>query len=69
MATDVLISSLDLSVVGYLYTDCVVPVVGNNPYAQAGSKDTSQLTTSLEGDDIPQNRYYWSDDVLGIFCY
>lgn len=55
MTTDLLISTLGLSAVGYLYTDCVVPVVGSNPYAQYGSQNMFQLTTSLEGEDIPQN--------------
>lgn len=33
LATDLIISTLNMSKIGYFYTDCLVPMVGNNPYA------------------------------------
>ncbi|KAG8571311.1 hypothetical protein GDO81_011590 [Engystomops pustulosus] len=33
LAIDLIISSLEMIKVGYFYTDCLVPMVGNNPYA------------------------------------
>ncbi|XP_066435618.1 proteasome assembly chaperone 2 [Eleutherodactylus coqui] len=33
LAVDLIISSLNIPKVGYFYTDCLVPMVGNNPYA------------------------------------
>lgn len=49
LTTDLLISTLRPSKVGYLYTDCVVPVVGNNPFVEHGSPDMFEITTALEG--------------------
>ncbi|CAJ0922241.1 unnamed protein product [Ranitomeya imitator] len=33
LAVDLIISSLNMPKVGYFYTDCLVPMVGSNPYA------------------------------------
>ncbi|XP_003219766.1 proteasome assembly chaperone 2 isoform X2 [Anolis carolinensis] len=33
LAVDLVISTLGMSKVGYFYTDCLVPMIGNNPYA------------------------------------
>ncbi|KAM4027505.1 LOW QUALITY PROTEIN: proteasome assembly chaperone 2 [Anomaloglossus baeobatrachus] len=33
LAVDLIISSLDIPKVGYFYTDCLVPMVGSNPYS------------------------------------
>ncbi|NXP52329.1 PSMG2 protein, partial [Heliornis fulica] len=43
LAIDLVISTLKMTKVGYFYTDCLVPMVGNNPYAttKANSMDLS----------------------------
>uniref|UniRef100_A0A1A8H2V6 Proteasome assembly chaperone 2 n=1 Tax=Nothobranchius korthausae TaxID=1143690 RepID=A0A1A8H2V6_9TELE len=33
LAVDLIISTLNLSRVGYLHTDCLIPMAGNNPYS------------------------------------
>lgn len=48
LTTDLLISTLRPCKVGYLYTDCVIPVVGNNPFVEHGSPDMFEITTALE---------------------
>ncbi|XP_019723444.1 proteasome assembly chaperone 2 isoform X2 [Hippocampus comes] len=47
LAVDLLISTLSLPRVGYLHTDCVIPMAGNNPYA-TGQDDAGELHTASE---------------------
>ncbi|XP_051926186.1 proteasome assembly chaperone 2 isoform X2 [Hippocampus zosterae] len=47
LAVDLLISTLSLPRVGYLHTDCVIPMAGNNPYAH-GQDDAGELHTASE---------------------
>ncbi|KAK7139027.1 hypothetical protein R3I93_016220 [Phoxinus phoxinus] len=47
LAVDLLISTLNMPRVGYFHTDCLIPMVGNNPYATS-TEDAAQLSTSAE---------------------
>ncbi|XP_062915691.1 proteasome assembly chaperone 2 [Mobula hypostoma] len=47
LAVDLIISTLNLPRVGYIHTDCLVPVVGNNPYATT-MENSSEMCTSSE---------------------
>lgn len=48
LAIDLVISTLDMTKVGYFYTDCLVPMVGNNPYATA-EENSTELSINAEG--------------------
>lgn len=48
LAIDLVISTLDMTKVGYFYTDCLVPMVGNNPYATA-EENSVELSINAEG--------------------
>ncbi|KAM9838486.1 proteasome assembly chaperone 2 [Aulostomus maculatus] len=47
LAVDLIVSTLNLSRVGFLHTDCLIPMVGNNPYATC-KEDAEELHTSAE---------------------
>lgn len=47
LAVDLIITSLDLPKVGYFYTDCLVPMVGNNPYA-TNEENAKELCVNAE---------------------
>ncbi|XP_021573493.1 proteasome assembly chaperone 2-like [Carlito syrichta] len=47
LAIDLIISMLNMSKIGYLYTDCLVPIVGNNPYA-TGEENSIELSINAE---------------------
>uniref|UniRef100_A0A8C9QCL0 Proteasome assembly chaperone 2 n=1 Tax=Spermophilus dauricus TaxID=99837 RepID=A0A8C9QCL0_SPEDA len=47
-AIDLIISTLNMRKIGYFYTDCLVPIVGNNPYATEEDNST-ELSTNAEG--------------------
>ncbi|XP_040850781.1 proteasome assembly chaperone 2 isoform X1 [Ochotona curzoniae] len=47
LATDLIISTLNMCKIGYFYTDCLVPMVGNNPYATA-EENAAELSTNAE---------------------
>lgn len=55
LACDLLISSLELCKVGYITSNCVLPVAGYNPFSD--SQDQQSIALSTEG--IP---------VFDIFC-
>ncbi|XP_044282382.1 proteasome assembly chaperone 2 isoform X2 [Varanus komodoensis] len=40
LAVDLVISTLSMPKVGYFYTDCLVPMIGNNPYATTDDNAT-----------------------------
>uniref|UniRef100_A0A8C3W676 Proteasome assembly chaperone 2 n=1 Tax=Catagonus wagneri TaxID=51154 RepID=A0A8C3W676_9CETA len=46
-AIDLIISTLNMCEIGYVYTDYLVPVVGNNPYATAGGS-SAELSINAE---------------------
>lgn len=48
LAIDLVVSTLDMTKVGYFYTDCLVPMVGNNPYATA-EENSTELSINAEG--------------------
>jgi len=48
LAIDLVISTLNMTKVGYFYTDCLVPMVGNNPYATA-EENSMELSINAEG--------------------
>lgn len=47
-AIDLIISTLNMCKIGYFYTDCLVPMVGNNPYATS-EEDSAELSINAEG--------------------
>ncbi|XP_030068277.1 proteasome assembly chaperone 2 [Microcaecilia unicolor] len=47
LAADLIISTLDMTKVGYIYTDCLVPMVGNNPYATS-EENAQELSINAE---------------------
>lgn len=43
-----MVSTLNMSRVGYMHTDCIIPMAGNNPYATC-KEDVEELHTPAEG--------------------
>ncbi|XP_075069371.1 proteasome assembly chaperone 2 [Mixophyes fleayi] len=52
LAIDLIISTLNMPKVGYFYTDCLVPMVGNNPYA-TNEDNSVELCTNAEVYALP----------------
>ena len=48
LAIDLVISTLRMTKIGYFYTDCLVPMVGNNPYATS-NENSVELSINAEG--------------------
>lgn len=48
LAVDLLVSTLNMSRVGFVHTDCLIPMAGNNPYATC-KEDAEELHTPAEG--------------------
>ncbi|KAJ7338666.1 hypothetical protein JRQ81_012568 [Phrynocephalus forsythii] len=46
LAVDLVISTLGMSKIGYFYTDCLVPMIGNNPYATTEENATELCINS-----------------------
>ena len=55
LAIDLIISTLNMHKIGYFYTDCLVPMVGNNPYATA-EENSAELSINAEGVLYPSTR-------------
>ncbi|XP_053101000.1 proteasome assembly chaperone 2 isoform X2 [Hemicordylus capensis] len=55
LAVDLVISTLGMSKVGYFYTDCLVPMIGNNPYATTGD-NTAELCINAEVYALPSKQ-------------
>nr|XP_008259228.3 proteasome assembly chaperone 2 [Oryctolagus cuniculus] len=55
LAIDLIISTLDMCKIGYFYTDCLVPIVGNNPYATA-NENAAELSTNAEVYSLPSKK-------------
>lgn len=48
LAVDLMVSTLNMTRVGYIHTDCLIPMAGNNPYATC-KEDAQELHTPAEG--------------------
>lgn len=48
LAVDLMVSTLNMSRVGFIHTDCLIPMAGNNPYATC-KEDAEELHTPAEG--------------------
>ncbi|KAJ8353760.1 hypothetical protein SKAU_G00213270 [Synaphobranchus kaupii] len=46
LATDLIISTLNMPRVGYFHTDCLIPLAGYNPYAPSADNSTELCTTA-----------------------
>ncbi|KAJ7418399.1 Proteasome assembly chaperone 2 [Willisornis vidua] len=55
MVSDLVISTLGMTKVGYFYTDCLVPMVGNNPYATA-EENSTELSINAEVYSLPSKK-------------
>ncbi|XP_025060513.1 proteasome assembly chaperone 2 isoform X2 [Alligator sinensis] len=55
LVIDLVISTLDMPKVGYFYTDCLVPMVGNNPYATA-EENSTELSINAEVYSLPSKK-------------
>ena len=48
LSVDLIVSTLSMKRVGYMHTDCLVPMVGPNPYATS-AEEAGDLHTAAEG--------------------
>uniref|UniRef100_A0A8C6DBE6 Proteasome assembly chaperone 2 n=1 Tax=Moschus moschiferus TaxID=68415 RepID=A0A8C6DBE6_MOSMO len=55
LAIDLIISTLNMHKIGYFYTDCLVPMVGNNPYATA-EENSAELSINAEVYALPSKK-------------
>ncbi|KAM6282768.1 proteasome assembly chaperone 2 [Porphyrio hochstetteri] len=55
LAIDLVISTLKMTKVGYFYTDCLVPMVGNNPYATT-KENSKELSINAEVYSLPSKK-------------
>ncbi|NXN42221.1 PSMG2 protein, partial [Rhinoptilus africanus] len=55
LAIDLVISTFNMTKVGYFYTDCLVPMVGNNPYATA-EENSMELSINAEVYSLPSKK-------------
>uniref|UniRef100_A0A8V0X9V0 Proteasome assembly chaperone 2 n=1 Tax=Gallus gallus TaxID=9031 RepID=A0A8V0X9V0_CHICK len=55
LAVDLVISTLRMPKVGYFYTDCLVPMVGNNPYATT-KENSMELSINAEVYSLPSKK-------------
>ncbi|XP_004073845.1 proteasome assembly chaperone 2 [Oryzias latipes] len=47
LAVDLIVSTLNMRRVGYMHTDCLIPMAGNNPYSSC-KEDAEELHTPAE---------------------
>ncbi|KAM9339779.1 proteasome assembly chaperone 2 isoform 1-T1 [Symphorus nematophorus] len=47
LAVDLIVSTLNMSRVGYIHSDCLIPMAGNNPYTSC-KEDAEELHTPAE---------------------
>lgn len=59
LAVDLLVSTLKMSRVGYMHTDCLIPMAGNNPYGTC-KEDAEELHTPAEGYRVPLSHLCFS---------
>ncbi|XP_040405892.1 proteasome assembly chaperone 2 isoform X1 [Cygnus olor] len=55
LAIDLVISTLRMTKIGYFYTDCLVPMVGNNPYATS-NENSVELSINAEVYSLPSKK-------------
>uniref|UniRef100_A0A8C8G6X3 Proteasome assembly chaperone 2 n=1 Tax=Oncorhynchus tshawytscha TaxID=74940 RepID=A0A8C8G6X3_ONCTS len=55
LAVDLIVSTLNMCRVGYIHTDCLIPMVGNNPYATF-AENANDLSTNAEVYSSPELR-------------
>ncbi|XP_037364774.1 proteasome assembly chaperone 2 [Talpa occidentalis] len=55
LAIDLIVSTLNMHKIGYFYTDCLVPMVGNNPYATA-EENSTELSINAEVYSLPSKK-------------
>ncbi|XP_059562680.1 proteasome assembly chaperone 2 isoform X2 [Myotis daubentonii] len=55
LAIDLIISTLNMCKIGYFYTDCLVPMVGNNPYATS-EENSTELSINAEVYSLPSKK-------------
>uniref|UniRef100_A0A8C2N4N0 Proteasome assembly chaperone 2 n=1 Tax=Cricetulus griseus TaxID=10029 RepID=A0A8C2N4N0_CRIGR len=55
LAINLIISTLNMSKVGYFYTDCLVPMVGNNPYPTE-EENSVELSINTEVYALPSKK-------------
>ncbi|KAL0961689.1 hypothetical protein UPYG_G00330450 [Umbra pygmaea] len=55
LAVDLIVSTLNMCRVGYMHTDCLIPMAGNNPYARS-TEDANDLSTNAEVFSSPELR-------------
>lgn len=54
LAADLIISTLQLQKVGYFHSDCLIPMIGNNPFATS-AENATDLSTNAEGNVLADN--------------
>lgn len=64
LAVDLIVSTLNMSRVGYMHTDCLIPMAGNNPYSTC-KEDAEELHTPAEGNTGSAksvlHKFIWAD--------
>ncbi|XP_029592042.1 proteasome assembly chaperone 2 isoform X2 [Salmo trutta] len=55
LAVDLIVSTLNMCRVGYIHTDCLIPMAGNNPYATF-TENANDLSTNAEVYSSPELR-------------
>ncbi|XP_055749154.1 proteasome assembly chaperone 2 isoform X1 [Salvelinus fontinalis] len=55
LAVDLIVSTLNMCRVGYIHTDCLIPMAGNNPYATL-AENANDLSTNAEVYSSPELR-------------
>ncbi|XP_060948814.1 proteasome assembly chaperone 2 [Limanda limanda] len=53
LAVDLMVSTLNMKLVGYIHTDCLIPMAGNNPYSTC-REDAEELHTPAEVYTAPE---------------
>lgn len=56
LAVDLIVSTLNMCRVGYIHTDCLIPMAGNNPYATFTPENANDLSTNAEVYSSPELR-------------
>lgn len=64
LAVDLIVSTLNMSRVGYLHTDCLIPMAGNNPYATC-KEDAEELHSAAEG--TLKSKLMYSQELQLVF--
>lgn len=57
LAVDLIVSTLNMSRVGFIHTDCLIPMAGNNPYTTC-KDNAEELHTPAEGIQNKDNPFY-----------